>query len=82
MATPHVAGAAAILAGEHPDWTASRLKVGLMAAAKPNPDLSVFEQGTGRVDVAAVTSASLTSSPASPKAGGHRLGTRVGVGDG
>jgi subtilisin family serine protease len=65
MATPHVAGAAAILAGEHPDWTADRLKAGLMATARANPDHTVFEQGAGRVDVAAATSASVTSSPTS-----------------
>src|SRR5207244_1937795 len=52
MATPHVAGAAAILAGEHPDWKADQLKNALMGRAKPNPTLSVFEQGAGRVDVA------------------------------
>ncbi|TCO65470.1 S8 family serine peptidase [Actinocrispum wychmicini] len=52
MATPHVAGAAAILAGEHPDWKADQLKNALMGSAKPNPALSVFEQGAGRLDVA------------------------------
>ncbi|MEV6235475.1 S8 family serine peptidase [Lentzea sp. NPDC051838] len=51
MATPHVAGAAAILAGQHPDWKAPQLKAALMGSAKPNPALSVFEQGAGRVDV-------------------------------
>ncbi|MEH1169894.1 S8 family serine peptidase [Micromonospora sp. CPCC 205539] len=52
MATPHVAGAAAILAQEHPDWTATRLKDALVSTAKGNPALTVFEQGGGRVDVA------------------------------
>jgi subtilisin family serine protease len=51
MATPHVAGAAAIVAGQHPDWTAGQLKAALMATAKPG-DYTVFEQGAGRVDVA------------------------------
>jgi subtilisin family serine protease len=62
MAAPHVAGAAAILAGQHPDWTGDQLKATLMSSADPNPDLSVFEQGAGRVDVAAATEASLTAS--------------------
>ncbi|GHH38622.1 S8 family peptidase [Lentzea cavernae] len=52
MATPHVAGAAAILAGQHPDWKAPQLKAALMGSAKPNPALTPFEQGAGRVDVA------------------------------
>ncbi|MGW5581811.1 S8 family serine peptidase [Micromonospora chokoriensis] len=51
MATPHVAGAAAILAQDHPDWTAAQLKDALVSTAKGNPALTVFEQGAGRVDV-------------------------------
>jgi subtilisin family serine protease len=52
MATPHVAGAAALLAQQHPDWKADRLKDALTSTAKTTPDLSVYAQGTGRVDVA------------------------------
>ncbi|MFG1919712.1 S8 family serine peptidase [Micromonospora sp. NPDC048898] len=52
MATPHVAGAAAILAQEHPDWPATKLKDALVSTTKANPALTVFEQGAGRVDVA------------------------------
>ncbi|MET7868017.1 S8 family serine peptidase [Micromonospora taraxaci] len=52
MATPHVAGAAAILAQEHPDWAAGTLKDALVSTTKANPALTVFEQGGGRVDVA------------------------------
>ena len=62
MATPHVAGAAALLAQRHPDWDAEELKAGLMASAKPNPELGPFQQGSGRVDVArAVNQAVLPS---------------------
>jgi hypothetical protein len=50
MATPHVSGAAAIMAGRHPDWKADQLKPALMSSAKPNG--SILEQGAGRVDVA------------------------------
>ncbi|MEV4314299.1 S8 family serine peptidase [Actinocrispum sp. NPDC049592] len=62
MATPHVAGAAAILAGEHPDWKAPRLKAALMSSAKPNTSLTVFEQGAGRVDVAKAVSSTVQAS--------------------
>lgn len=51
MATPHVAGAAAIIAQQHPDFTGHQIKALLMATAL---DLGqdVYAQGTGRVDVA------------------------------
>ncbi|HEX6352509.1 S8 family serine peptidase [Actinophytocola sp.] len=65
MATPHVAGAAAILAGQHPDWPADRLKSTLMASSKANTELSAYEQGAGRVDVAAAVDANVFASPAS-----------------
>ncbi|WP_158558198.1 S8 family serine peptidase [Spongiactinospora gelatinilytica] len=64
MAAPHVAGAAAILAGQHPDWDGRKLKAALMAAATPSPDAEVFAQGAGRLDVARATTQSLTSDPA------------------
>ena len=65
MATPHVAGAAAILAGQHPEWTAEQLKAHLVGSARPNDELTVFEQGAGRVDVAAAVTSSVTATPAS-----------------
>lgn len=51
MAAPHVAGAAAILAQQHPTWTAGQLKNALASTAKPKAGLGVFDQGVGRVDV-------------------------------
>ncbi|MGW2154638.1 S8 family serine peptidase [Nonomuraea sp. NPDC001699] len=51
MAAPHVAGAAAILAQLHPDWTGQRLKSALTGSAMPLPGLTPYRQGTGRVDV-------------------------------
>jgi subtilisin family serine protease len=51
MATPHVAGAAALLAQQHPDWSGERLKAVLTGSAKPGA-YSSYQQGTGRVDVA------------------------------
>ncbi|MFJ5270997.1 S8 family peptidase [Streptomyces sp. NPDC088358] len=54
MATPHVVGAAAILAQQHPDWTGAQLKEHLMSTAKGlDEGYSPYEVGTGRVDVAA-----------------------------
>ena len=54
MATPHVSGAAAILAQQHPDWTGAQLKEHLMSSAKGLADgYSPYEVGTGRLDVAA-----------------------------
>ncbi|MEU6712204.1 S8 family serine peptidase [Nonomuraea sp. NPDC046802] len=51
MATPHVAGAAALLAGQHPDWNNAKLKAALTSTAKPT-EAGAYEQGAGRVDVA------------------------------
>ncbi|MEU7602696.1 S8 family serine peptidase [Streptomyces sp. NPDC041003] len=54
MATPHVVGAAAILAQQHPDWTGAQLKEHLMSTAKRlDGGYSPYEVGTGRLDVAA-----------------------------
>ncbi|MEU8286807.1 S8 family serine peptidase [Micromonospora sp. NPDC048905] len=65
MATPHVAGSAALLAQQHPGWRADRLKATLMAAAKPHPDQTAYQQGAGRVDVAHATTQAITSDPVS-----------------
>jgi hypothetical protein len=50
MATPHVAGAAAIMAQRHPDWPASRLKDAVVSTARDG-GRKWYEQGAGRVDV-------------------------------
>ncbi|MEU7904875.1 S8 family serine peptidase [Actinoplanes sp. NPDC049118] len=54
MATPHVAGAAAIVTQQHPGWSAKQRKTLLMGAARPTEGVDVFGQGAGRVDVARV----------------------------
>lgn len=61
MATPHVAGAAALLAQQHPDWGGERLKDALVSTAHPNPDLGVYEQGAGRVDLTRAVETQLTA---------------------
>ena len=65
MATPHVAGSAGILAQRRPDWSGAQLKAALMASARPNPEIGVFGQGAGRVDVPASIAQTLTTSPPS-----------------
>ncbi|GAA1069121.1 S8 family serine peptidase [Streptomyces sanglieri] len=63
MATPHVSGAAAILAQRHPDWTADRLKQVLVGTAKQG-SYTAYQQGGGRVDVPKALDATVYSSPA------------------
>ncbi|MER5552447.1 S8 family serine peptidase [Streptomyces sp. NPDC002793] len=53
MATPHVAGAAAILKQRHPEWSGQRIKDALMSSSKQLPAYTPYEQGTGRLDVKA-----------------------------
>ncbi|WP_055590727.1 S8 family peptidase [Streptacidiphilus griseoplanus] len=53
MATPHVAGAAALLAAAHPDWTGRQLKDALISSTKATPQYTPYEAGAGRLDVAA-----------------------------
>ncbi|MGM1059922.1 S8 family serine peptidase [Saccharothrix sp. Mg75] len=65
MATPHVAGAAALIAQQHPDWDGERIKAALMATAKPNPALTAFDQGAGRVDLTRAIGATITADPPS-----------------
>jgi subtilisin family serine protease len=64
MAAPHVAGAAAILAQANPEWAAGELKAALVSSAQPNPDLTVYQQGGGRVDVPAALAVEVLAAPA------------------
>ncbi|GAA3431997.1 S8 family peptidase [Kutzneria kofuensis] len=65
MATPHVAGAAALLAQQHPDLNGTQLKALLVGASTPTPGATPFEQGAGRVDSAKVLTQTVTSQPIS-----------------
>lgn len=63
MATPMVAGAAAILKQQHPGWTGATLKSALVAAAKSDVPGDVREVGAGRLDVARAITQTVTSAP-------------------
>lgn len=72
MAAPHVAGAAALLASQHPDWGPGLLKAALMDAATVLPDADPFTTGTGRLDVARATRAAIVAEPGSLSLGVQR----------
>ncbi|MEV8378862.1 S8 family peptidase [Kribbella sp. NPDC056861] len=65
MATPHVAGAAALLRQQHPAWKAVQLKGVLMGSAKPLAEAGGFAQGAGRVDVAKAIKQNVLAQPTS-----------------
>ncbi|WP_343978346.1 S8 family peptidase [Kribbella koreensis] len=59
MATPHVAGAVALLAAQHPDWTGQQLKAAIVSTAKPTPAYNPYQGGNGRLDIAATSKATV-----------------------
>ncbi|MFE7326777.1 S8 family serine peptidase [Streptomyces sp. NPDC057565] len=64
MATPHVAGAAAIVKQRHPDWTAQQIKAALVSSAKSDIPGDVRETGGGRLDVKAAIDTTVVGAPA------------------
>ena len=55
MASPHVAGTAALMRQSHPDWTAKQIKSALVSSSNANVLLGVdharpFDMGAGRLD--------------------------------
>jgi minor extracellular serine protease Vpr len=53
MATPHVAGAAALIRQAHPDWTSMQVKAALVNTARwMDKQGSVMDQGNGAIDLA------------------------------
>ncbi|MET8413692.1 S8 family serine peptidase, partial [Streptomyces sp. NPDC005195] len=57
MATPHVTGAAALMAAAHPDLTGSALKDLLTSSSRQTPQYDAFQAGSGTLDVAAAAHA-------------------------
>lgn len=64
MATPHVAGAAALLKQQHPDWKYGELKGALTASTKPGA-YNPFQQGSGRIQVDRAIAQSVVAEPVS-----------------
>ncbi|OWA13253.1 peptidase [Streptomyces sp. CS113] len=70
MATPHVAGAAALLAAARPDLTGSALKDVLASSSHRTPQYDAFQAGSGRVDVDAAVRAGVYASATAYAPGG------------
>ncbi|MGZ3147383.1 S8 family peptidase [Lentzea chajnantorensis] len=71
MATPHVAGAAALLRQQHPEWTPAQVKSALATTARPAAGVSAFDQGAGRIDVAKAVEQVLTADVVALNLGRH-----------
>lgn len=64
MATPHVAGAAALLKQQHPTWKYTELKGALTTSSKPGA-YTPFEQGSGRIAVDEALGQTIVADPVS-----------------
>ncbi|MDB5059081.1 MAG: putative secreted peptidase, partial [Chloroflexi bacterium] len=68
MATPMVAGSAALVWQLHPTWTALQVKAAMISAASPiglQCAVSAFDQGSGVVDLARLVNQSVMVAPGS-----------------
>jgi subtilisin family serine protease len=64
MATPHVAGAAAVVRQRHPDWNAQQIKAALVSSADSTVPGDARETGGGRLDVKAAVDGTVLGAPA------------------
>ncbi|RMI37541.1 hypothetical protein EBO15_35500 [Actinomadura harenae] len=69
MAAPHVAGAAALVAQRHPDWSPDQIKAALVGSAATATGGDAYELGAGRLDAAAAVTSPLLSRQAVPYLG-------------
>ena len=72
MASPHVAGAAALLKQQHPTWTVAQIKSALMLTGDPvytgaqrSVETTPMTSGGGRIDLARATSPLVFAAPSS-----------------
>ncbi|MGE5274385.1 MAG: S8 family peptidase [Verrucomicrobiota bacterium] len=79
MATPHVAGAAALLLQRHPGWTVAQVKSALVLTAKPVPsaagELPTTREGGGLIQVPAANQPLIFAAPADLSFGLLDVGT-------
>ncbi|EPH43999.1 hypothetical protein STRAU_2935 [Streptomyces aurantiacus JA 4570] len=71
MATPHVAGAAALLKQRHPEWRAADLKSALTSSAKGGK-YAPHQQGSGRIAVDEAVEQTVVADPVSLTFGAPR----------
>ncbi|MEW2390354.1 S8 family serine peptidase [Streptomyces venezuelae] len=64
MATPHTAGAAALLKQQHPDWKYTELK-GALAGSTKGGNYTAFQQGSGRIAVDRAIKQTVIADPSS-----------------
>ena len=76
MASPHVAGAAALLKQQHPTWTVAQIKSALMLTGDPvyttahrNVETTPMTSGGGRIDLARATTPLVFAAPSSASFG-------------
>ena len=80
MASPHVAGAAAVLAQRHPTWSPQQIKSALMTTGAPvfvTREVSPLKEGGGRIDLPRADNPLLFTVPTALSFGLRRPGTTV-----
>ena len=81
FATPHVAGAAAVLLQRHPGWTVAQVKSALESTGDPvhgastSTEVSVLREGGGRIDMPRADNPLVFTSPTGLSFGLIRRGT-------
>ena len=71
MASPHVAGTAALLIADHPDWTVEQVESAIVTTAI-SLGYQVWEEGAGLVNVPAATDATVFFAPTNASFGAFK----------